>query len=116
MIERKAEPCRHLPPKAVTVKTRLYLLSHSLPLARPYFPLLTFCARLPQVYMVMKGQGRSDGANSSGLKPSSAKFLGGSKNSEQVGSNPAPTIGGSMGSLDLFKLSDVNIQVTGDAF
>ncbi|XP_043225400.1 uncharacterized protein LOC122383237 [Amphibalanus amphitrite] len=60
--------------------------------------------------MVMKGQGRSEGANSSALKPSSAKFLGGSKNSEPVGSNPAPTIGGSMGSLDLFKLSDVNIQ------
>ena len=62
--------------------------------------------------MVMKGQGRSDGANSSGLKPSSAKFLG-SKNSEQAGSNPVPTIdGGSLGTLDLYKLSDANIQVT----
>ena len=78
---------------------QLRISSLSLPV---YFTLLW------QVYMVMKGQGRSEGASSSALKPSSAKFLTGSKNSEQVNSNPAPTIGGSM---DLFKLSDVNIQV-----
>ncbi|XP_037067933.1 probable G-protein coupled receptor CG31760 [Pollicipes pollicipes] len=62
-----------------------------------------------KVYMVMKGQGRSEGATNSTLKASSAKFLS-SKNSEQLGSNPTPTVAGTAGTIDFFKLTDGNVQ------